>query len=150
MTHPTEFLDVAYSIARDAHEGQVDKSGQPYIEHPYEVAGLVAETCPKGLEPTYMAAAVLHDVIEDSDWTLEMLGQSGIPADVIEAVEALTHRKGETRLAYYERVKANPIALVVKRADVEHNSSEERLAALDEATQTRLRTKYAEAKEVLG
>ena len=139
-------LTNAFVLAREAHEGQVDKSGEPYILHPQAVANMVQTW---GYGPEYRAAAYLHDVLEDTNVTEAEL-RALFPEVVADAVVALTHRKGETRKAYYERVKRNEIALIVKRADVWHNGLEERLAALNPATQARLRRKYAEAKEVLG
>lgn len=132
--------DIALGIARDAHEGQVDKAGEPYIFHPLEVAKILRD---HGGTEYIQAVALLHDVLEDSEFTAEQLAVHGIPLEAIRAVEALTHRKGESRAKYRARIKANPDALIVKLADIMHNSSPERLHRLDPADSKRLQKKYA-------
>lgn len=131
--------DVALRIAEQAHDGQTDKSGKPYIEHPLRVAA-------KFTHPTYKCVALLHDVLEDSSYTPDDLRVAGISDEVVKAVVALTHLKHELRNDYYERIKKNPLALAVKLADIEDNTDPGRLALLDQATRTRLEKKYAEAK----
>lgn len=99
--------------------------------------------------------AVLHDVLEDTTTTLfdvtYYLSGNGIHDidHILEALDAITHRKGETNIAYWTRVKANPLALTVKLADIAHNSSEARLASLPIGERDRLRTKYHMAREFL-
>lgn len=140
----TDHLTNAFLLAREAHEGQTDKAGEPYILHPQAVANLVRH---HGDE--YAAVGYLHDVLEDTSMTEEML-RAMFPAEVVDAVVAMTHLPGEPRHDYLLRVKANPIALVVKdEGDIEHNSSEARLAVLDDKTAARLRKKYANDREVL-
>ncbi len=134
--------DAALHIAEQAHNGQTDKSGRPYIEHPLRVSA-------KFTQPTYKCIALLHDVLEDSDYTPDDLRVAGISDQVVEAVEALTHLKHEPRDDYYERIKKNPLALAVKLADIEDNTHPGRLALLDQETRTRLEKKYAEAKRKL-
>jgi len=107
-------LERAIEVAARAHTGQVDKAGQPYILHPLRVMLQVS-----GLHERM--AAVLHDVVEDTDLTLEDLACEGFPEDVIQAIGALTKREGETRIQAAERTAAHPIALVVKMADVTDN-----------------------------
>ncbi|MGH3761379.1 HD domain-containing protein [Actinophytocola sp.] len=131
-------LDDAIQLARRAHEGQLDKSGRPYIAHPLRVMGHV-----KG-EHERMTA-VLHDVVEDTGVTLEDLTAVGCPAEVLAAVAAISRRPGEAQADYLARVMADPIALVVKRADIADNMSPDRMGRLDAATQERLRAKYEAA-----
>lgn len=130
----------ALVIAYLAHLGQHDKAGRPYIDHPERVAD---EVSPLG--PEYEAAAWLHDVVEDSHVTLDVLRGEGIPDDVVAAVDALTHRKGETRADYYERIRGNGIALAVKQADIADNLNPGRLAMLSPDEAKRLERKYAKA-----
>jgi (p)ppGpp synthase/HD superfamily hydrolase len=132
------------AIATKAHSGQVDKAGQPYIDHPIAVAESV-----RHLGETHYAAALLHDVIEDTGYDAKYLLATGVPSNVVEAVEVLTHRKGESRIDYYQRVRQHPVALAVKLADVAHNAGEQRLAALSQEDSKRLRNKYAEARMIL-
>lgn len=139
------WVELAFLVARTAHRGQVDKLGEPYILHPLEVGRAV-----RHLGPVHEAAAYLHDVLEDTAVTVEDLRARGIPTEVIETVEVLTHRKGEPRVDYYARVREHPVALAVKRADVAHNSSPERLAGLDPETRDRLERKYAGARHALA
>jgi (p)ppGpp synthase/HD superfamily hydrolase len=136
----------AEAIARAAHDGQVDKAGRPYAEHPARVAARCAP------DEEAMAAAWLHDVLEDTDVSAAQLLAHGIPEVVIAAVEALTRAENEQGDDYYARVAANPLALKVKRADLADNSDPGRLAALalqDRALAERLRAKYEHADTVL-
>ncbi|MBB4967904.1 HD domain-containing protein [Saccharothrix violaceirubra] len=132
----------AVSLARTAHEGQVDKSGKPYIGHPLRV--MAAMTDDRG-----RMAAVLHDVVEDTDVTADDLRAAGCPAEVVDAVIALSHLGGEPQEDYLRRVAANPLAVRVKRADIADNSSPHRLADLDEPTRLRLTEKYRRAVALL-
>jgi (p)ppGpp synthase/HD superfamily hydrolase len=136
-------LDDAIQVARRAHEGQLDKSGRPYIGHPLRVMGALRD------EQERMAA-VLHDVVEDTSVTLEELAEKGCPAPVLEALAAISKQPGEDQETYLARVSANPIALAVKRADIADNMSPDRLARLDKETQERLRAKYTSALRQLG
>lgn len=135
-------LDDAIRIAREAHAGQLDKSGNPYIGHPLRVMAKV-----QGAHA--QMAAVLHDVIEDTAVTADDLRAAGCPEPVVTSVVALSKVPGEAQLAYLHRVAADPIAVLVKRADIADNSDPVRMAALDEETQNRLREKYAKAIRVL-
>ncbi|OLF08777.1 phosphohydrolase [Actinophytocola xinjiangensis] len=136
-------LDDAIQLARRAHEGQLDKSGRPYIAHPLRVMGYVSGTHER-------MTAVLHDVVEDTPVTLADLTSAGCPAEVVAAVEAISKQPDESREQYLERVRANPIALTVKRADIADNLSPDRMVRLDTATQDRLRTKYEAALTALA
>ncbi len=133
----------AEAFARRARQGQVDKAGAPYATHPERVAGRVAPS------PFAQAAAWLHDVVEDTPITLDDLTAEGFPAEVVAAVGALTRGEREPADDYYARVAADPLALQVKWADLADNASAERMALLDEQTQTRLRAKYRHAIETL-
>ena len=131
----------AMKIAYEAHHGQVDKGGIPYIFHPYHLAEQMTDeytTC----------VALLHDVVEDTDVTLEELSQI-FPKEVVDAVSMMTHKEGEPYLEYVARVGTNPIAKAVKLADLRHNSDETRLENADEATLAYYRAKYKKAFEIL-
>jgi (p)ppGpp synthase/HD superfamily hydrolase len=116
-------LDKAIRIAAQLHEGQLDRYGAPYISHPLRVMARVTTDDEK-------MAAVLHDVIEDSEWTLDDLRKEGFSAVVLKAVDDLTRRAGEDYLNYIERLKPNPIARKVKLADLEDNMDLRRLPTL--------------------
>jgi (p)ppGpp synthase/HD superfamily hydrolase len=131
-------LDEAIQLARRAHEGQLDKSGRPYISHPLRVMGALRDEHER-------MAAVLHDVVEDTSVTLADLEELGCPAEVLAAVAAISKQPGEEQAAYLARVAANPIARAVKLADIADNMSPDRMARLDQATQERLRAKYESA-----
>jgi (p)ppGpp synthase/HD superfamily hydrolase len=92
---------------------------------------------------------VLHDVVEDTDVTLEDLTALGCPAEVLAAVDAISKRPGEAQGDYLARVMANPIALRVKRADIADNMSADRMGRLDTSTQQRLQAKYEAALRLL-
>lgn len=136
-------LNRAIEIAREAHQGQLDKAGQPYIEHPLRVMAACAD------DPLAAQAAVLHDVAEDCpEWPLERLAAEGIPQPVIEALELLCHDKGTPYLDYIEAIKANPIAKRVKLADLTDNMNLDRLPNPGPADYQRL-TKYKAATQLL-
>lgn len=137
-----DLVERAREIAQNAHRDQVDKSGAAYITHPARVAARVAG------HPEAEMVAWLHDVVEDTAVTLDDLATE-FPPEVVAAVDAITKRPDEGD-DYYRRVAANPLALQVKYADLADNSSPDRLSLLDDATQDRLRAKYAHAREVLS
>jgi (p)ppGpp synthase/HD superfamily hydrolase len=116
-------LERAIALATRAHEGQVDKAGAPYILHPLRMM-LAVDT------PEARMAAVLHDVVADTDLTLEQLRAEGFPMAVIEAVEALTKRPEEEYDydAFIRRVAPNPLARAVKLADLRDNCDLSRIA----------------------
>jgi (p)ppGpp synthase/HD superfamily hydrolase len=124
-------VDRALAIALEAHQGQTDKVGQPYILHPLRVL----QRMQTGDE---QLVAILHDVVEDSDWTLDQLRQEGFSDAVVEAVDALTRREGEAYEELVERAIHNPLACRVKIADLEDNMSLMRLKEIDERTLERL------------
>ena len=97
---------------------------------------------------TEMMAAILHDVVEDTDWTLDQLRQAGFAEEVVQAVECLTHRNHETYEGFITRVRTNAIASKVKLADLEDNMDMRRLSALTEQDTQRLH-KYHRAWLVL-
>ena len=133
----------ALKCAWEAHLGQLDKSGLPYIFHPYHLAEQMDDE-------VSCAAALLHDVVEDTDVTLEQLRQR-FPAEVTDAVALLTHDKTTDYLDYVRALRANPVAKKVKLADLAHNSDQSRLgwASVSPEQLRRLREKYARAKELL-
>jgi (p)ppGpp synthase/HD superfamily hydrolase len=133
----------AVRIATDAHDGQIDKSGKPYIGHPARVMNRVDGEYER-------MAAVLHDVIEDTPVTADQLRAAGCPERVVTAVIALSHRPGESQADYLARVAADPIAVAVKHADIADNMSPARFARLDAGTQARLRVKYDSALRLLA
>lgn len=137
----------ALLLAARAHKGQVDAAGKPYLWHLIRVALRVAHRGRKA-----MAAGLLHDIVEDTHITLADLHREGFPADVVDAVNALTHRPAEPYLVYVANIRAiGGIALWVKRADNADNASERRLAQFtDRAKADRLRQRYANARALLA
>lgn len=136
----------AKSIAEAAHQGQQDKAGHPYITHPGRVASRL-ETA--GAPAEAIAAGWLHDVVEDTDVTLDDLHTAGLPPETVQAVDAVTKRQGEPAADYATRIKTTPLALEVKCADLDDNSDPQRLAKLDAATRDRLTAKYATMRTLL-
>lgn len=135
----------ALTLALTAHKGQKDKAGRPIIQHVLRVTAAVA---PFG--ESAMMAALLHDVIEGSEIHVGDLWIEGLPPDVIDAVDTLTHRKGEDYMAYIRRiVNAGGLALMVKRADNLDNADEGRLEMLPDAKADELRKRYALAAALL-
>ncbi len=137
----TEQTVRAMQIAYDAHHGQTDKGGVPYIFHPIHLAEQMQDE-----ETT--TAALLHDVVEDTPYTLKKLASAGISATVLEAVKLLTHEEGVAYMEYVERLSHNRIARAVKCADLRHNSDRTRLTDCGENTEKRLK-KYKKALKLL-
>ncbi|MFE9902443.1 HD domain-containing protein [Streptomyces achromogenes] len=135
------------TLARAAHDGQTDKAGRPYAEHLAAVAGGVRA---RGGDPDQIAAAWLHDAVEDAALGEEWLAAAGLTARTKAIVRALTKEPGESQEAYAARILATPGALLVKEADLAHNADPERLAVLPEPVRTRLTGKYDRMRALLG
>ena len=114
-------LERAVQIAAGAHLGQRDKSGAPYLLHPLRMMLRMDS------EPA-MIAAILHDVVEDSEWTIDRLRAEGFSEDILRAVDCLTHREGESYETFVKRVKTDALARRVKLADLEDNMNLKRLS----------------------
>lgn len=138
----TDLTKKALKLSFDAHKDQVDKGGIPYVYHPFHVAEQMTT------EET-VAVALLHDVIEDTNLTLDDIRAQGFPDNVIEALALLTHDDTTPYLDYVAAVKKNPIARAVKLADLQHNSDLSRLDKIDEKTAKRIK-KYQKAIALLG
>lgn len=131
-------LDRAKEIAKVAHEGQVDKAGKPYIEHPMRVMNM-------GKSMEEKIAGILHDVVEDSEWTFEMLEKEGIPKDVMDALRCVTKLSEDEDYDHFiARVKTNPLAIKVKLNDLKDNMDITRLEEVTEKDLARL-NKYIRA-----
>lgn len=113
-------LERAIEIAAQAHRGQTDKGGEPYILHPIRVMLRMST-------PEERIVAVLHDVVEDSSWTVDALANEGFSPSVLKALEALTKLAGEDRMSAARRAAANPLARAVKLADNAENSDLSRI-----------------------
>ncbi|MGN1031735.1 MAG: HD domain-containing protein [Butyricicoccaceae bacterium] len=137
----TKWTKLAMKLAYTAHHGQMDKDGIPYIFHPIHLA--------EQMEDEYTTiAALLHDVIEDTEYTLHDLTMMGFPAEVLEALALLTHRESVPYLDYVRALRGNRIAAAVKRADLRHNSDLSRMDIVDETALARVE-KYRKALEIL-
>ncbi|MFJ8665319.1 HD domain-containing protein [Streptomyces sp. NPDC093600] len=145
MPHLT--LAQVESLAVAAHEGQTDKAGRPYAEHLRAVADGVRA---RGGSEEQIAAAWLHDAVEDDALSADWLERAELPRAVKDMVLALTRHPGEAPEAYTRRILATPGALLVKEADLAHNADPTRLAALDAPTRARLTAKYAHVRALLG
>lgn len=120
-------LSTAILIATNAHSGQFDKGGMPYILHPLKVMHYT-----KSHDEVVQVVAVLHDVIEDTNVTYKDLLNQGICQEAIDAIKCLTKQPGQTYDEYKELVKSNKIAIKVKMADLRHNSDIRRLKGVTE------------------
>ena len=137
-------LGRAISIAAEAHAGQKDRAGAPYILHPIRLMiQMDSENA--------MMAAVLHDVVENSVWTLDDLRKEGFSNEVLNAVDSLTHRdkEGEDYWDYIQRAKSDPIALKVKLADLLDNLNPNRLNKVTKEDEKRFE-RYRKAQQMLS
>ena len=105
----------ALKLCFESHKNQLDKSGLPYVFHPFHLAEQMED------EDTTIVA-LLHDVVEDTSYTLADLAEFGFSPKVIEAIRLMTHEKGMPYMHYVAKIRENPIARVVKLADLRHNS----------------------------
>lgn len=120
MNSSSSLIERAIAIALTAHSGQVDKAGAPYILHPLRLM-VQMDTEDEQL------AALLHDVVEDSDLTLDDLRDEGLPESVLAALALLTHQAGEDYEDYVRRIADNPLARKVKLADLADNMRLDRI-----------------------
>ncbi|WP_236240697.1 HD domain-containing protein [Streptomyces sp. CC228A] len=147
MPQPHLTPDQVEALARRAHDGQTDKAGRPYAEHLQAVADGVRA---RGGSDEQIAAAWLHDAVEDGALSPRWLADAPLAPQVKDMVLALTKRPGEAPADYAARILAVPGALLVKEADLAHNADPDRLAVLDEAVRARLTAKYAHMRQLLG
>ena len=138
----TSEIAAAKAIATIAHRYQTDKIGVTYIEHPRRVAGRLTD-------PTQVAAAWLHDVIEDCGVTADDLIAAGISREVVDAVVLLTRTEANEGDGYYRAIRENRVALAVKLADIEDNTDPKRTALLTVEKRERLAAKYVHARKIL-
>ena len=135
------YLDRAIELAKQHHEGQTDKAGKPYIEHPLRVMNQVESEEEK-------IVAVLHDIVEDTNISLNDLRNEGFSEEVVSAVECLTKQDGENYDSYIERISFNPLAVKIKLADLEDNRDLTRLPEVTDKDLKRIE-KYDKALEKL-
>ena len=137
-------LQKAIQIATEAHKGQLDKSGKEYIGHPLRVMEM-------GKTEEEKIVGVLHDVVEDTPWTFEMLEAEGFAPEIIAALRCVTKTsENENYDDFIERVKKNPLAVAVKVNDLTDNMDIRRLPYLSDKDVKRLK-KYLKAyKKLIG
>jgi (p)ppGpp synthase/HD superfamily hydrolase len=146
MVIEDDLLARADEIAAREHHGQVDKAGDPYIDLLRRISRRVAAV---GGSVEQQAAALLHDVLDDSATTLDDLRDQGMPDLVLELVAALTKVEGEGYDQAVARAAAHPLARLIKRCDLEEKSDPDRLARLSGPTRHHLEEKYQRAFRVL-
>lgn len=151
--HPL-LVERAREVAQAAHQGQKDKAGRAYIGHPARVAEHARRRCEEagvyGYEADLVvAAAWLHDVVEDTTTGEEQLREQ-FPPQTVDAVMAVTRRPEEDPEVYYARIRATPGAVLVKSADLDDNTDPERTALLEPALRQRLAQKYARSRQLLA
>ena len=137
----TEQTKKALKLCFDAHKEQLDKSGLPYVFHPFHLAEQMTD------ELTVIVA-LLHDVVEDTEYTLDELRDMGFPAEAMDALALMTHDPRVPYLDYVAAIRKNPIARAVKLADLRHNSDLSRLDVIDEKALARIE-KYRKAVALL-
>ena len=140
----TALTKKALRLCFDAHKEQVDKTGMPYVFHPFHLAEQMTDEAST-------VCALLHDVVEDTDYTLEDLSKMGYPSEVIDVLRLLTHDPEVPYFDYVKAISVNPIAKQVKLADLAHNSDLSRMdgSEIDEWSMARTE-KYKKAIEMLS
>ena len=140
----TPLTKKALKLCFEAHRDQVDKTDMPYVFHPFHLAEQMTD------ELTTVCA-LLHDVVEDTDYTISDLTEMGFPKEVTDAIALLTHDPAVPYMDYVAEVAKNPIARAVKIADLKHNSDLTRMEPneIDEWA-LRRNEKYKRALELLG
>ena len=131
----------ALKLCFEAHNNQMDKSGIPYVYHPFHVAEQMTDE-------TSTIAALLHDVVEDTPYTMEDVAVMGFGDEVMSALALLTHDETVPYLEYVAMLRSNPVARAVKRVDLIHNSDESRLDEITQKDRERLQ-KYQAALAIL-
>ncbi len=138
----TPLTKKAMKLCFEAHKDQKDRTGLPYVFHPFHLA--------EQMKDEYStAAALLHDVVEDTDTTFEDLQKEGIPEKVIEALRLLTHSPEVPYMEYVAKTASDPIAAAVKLADLNHNSDMSRLDNITDKDIQRHK-KYLDAVSLLN
>lgn len=131
----------ALKLCYMAHKDQVDKAGLPYVFHPFHLAEQM-------LDEDTTVVALLHDVLEDTEITLDEMREAGYGEDILEALQLLCHEDGVPYMEYIKRLRENRLARIVKLADLQHNSDLSRLDVTDERAAAR-REKYMAAMQLL-
>jgi (p)ppGpp synthase/HD superfamily hydrolase len=131
-----DLLERSLQIAVEAHSGQKDKYGAPLVFHPIRMMMRLSGHREK-------ITALLHDVVEKSEWTLDGLRREGFPPEIVRAVDLLTRRRNEDYEEYLSRVKTDPLAVRVKRADLEDHMDPARAAALTPDILDKIRKSHA-------
>lgn len=134
-------LEKAIEIAVEAHRGQIDKAGKEYILHPMRVML-------RGRNDTEMIVGILHDVVEDTPITIDMLRLEGFSEDILTAIECVTKRQGESYGTFIDRVLTNPLATQVKLYDMEDNMNRDRIPYPTPKDEARFR-KYEKYHKVI-
>lgn len=137
----TAMTKMAMKLCFETHKDQVDKTGLPYVFHPFHLAEQMDDEIST-------VCALLHDVVEDSDTTFEDLLEMGFSGEIIDVLKLLTHSDDTPYMDYVREIKKNPTATKVKIADLKHNSDTTRLDVVDEWAIKR-NEKYAEALRIL-
>ncbi len=136
-----DLIETALEIALEAHKGQTDKAGETYILHSLRIMSKMSNDYER-------ATALLHDVIEDSNYSTEKLKEKGIPSKIIDAVLLLTKNKNETYEQFIARVKSNKLAREVKKADIEDNINILRLKAINQKDLERIKKYHSAWNEI--
>lgn len=137
----TDKTKKALKLCFEAHKEQLDKSGLPYVFHPFHLAEQMQT------EETTVVA-LLHDVMEDTEYAADDLAEMGFGGEILNALSLLTHEDSVDYMDYVAKIKTNPIARAVKLADLNHNSDLTRLDVVDQKALER-KEKYQKAIELL-
>lgn len=138
----TDLTKKALKLCFEAHKEQVDKTGMPYVFHPFHLAEQMDDEIST-------ICALLHDVVEDTDTTFADLLNMGFPQEVVDVLKLLTHDDAVPYLDYVKKISTNSVAKQVKIADLKHNSDNTRLYVVDDKALERCK-KYQQALDILS
>ena len=138
----TDLIIKAFEVMSEAHDGQVDKGGNPYLFHPISVA---LKACAEKFNSKVFATALLHDVVEDTEVTFDALVEYGFPSEVLDALKLLIHDKSVPYMEYVKSLSVNLIARTVKMADLENNMDLSRIKNVSDRDCERVFKKYIPA-----
>lgn len=144
---PMQQMAQAVELAREIYEDRTDESGAPHVDHLTRVSGLLRE---QGAKTETVTVAWLHDLVEDTDLTLDELREMGFSSPVVDAVNLLTRREGQPADDHLTQLRDDEVARAVKHADLTDHLSDEWLSGFAASEREQVRERYRRELDLLG